>query len=280
MFARTVFCLFASALLSACGMKLEQAERAQPAADQHKAALYDGYLGLSKMEYGEGDYRDSDYFAARALLASDEQKIEPQVISARDLPADKLNELAIARRQVITALFRGAAEKAPLAAAEAQVKFDCWMQEQEENFQPDDIAACQNGFAAAMDRVKVVLAPEAAQVTSDDRLVYEVFFDFDSDGLSDAARQHIGAIAEITRSYEAPLVAVIGNADQVGATQYNLDLSQRRADVVAKELEAAGVKLLGVFASGDQAPAVANPERQPEQANRRTLIVVREAQPN
>ena len=37
---------------------------------------------------------------------------------------------------------------------------------------------------------------------------------------------------------------------------------------------------MGVFASGDQAPAVANPDRRPEQRNRRALIVVREAQKN
>lgn len=280
MFTRTLFCILVSTMLAACGTKLEQAEQAQPSQDLHKAALYDGYLGLSKMEYGEGDYQDSDFFADRALLASDDKKIEPQVISARVLPVDKLNEMAIARRKVITALYRGAAEKAPQAAAEAQVKFDCWMQEQEENFQPDDIAACRNAFDASIAKINAALSPDAAQVISDDRLVYEVFFDFDSDKLSGTASEHVQAIAEITKSYETPLVAVIGNADQVGATQYNLELSQRRANAVAKELEAAGVKILGVYASGDQAPAVANPERTPEQANRRALIVVREAKAN
>ncbi len=47
-------------VLTACGTKLEQAEKIQPAADEHGVALYEAYLGLSKAEFGEGDYKDSD----------------------------------------------------------------------------------------------------------------------------------------------------------------------------------------------------------------------------
>ena len=32
--------------------------------------------------------------------------------------------------------------------------YDCWVQEQEENFQPDDIARCRDGFLAAMEEVE------------------------------------------------------------------------------------------------------------------------------
>ena len=73
---------------------------------------------------------------------------------------------------------------------------------------------------------------------------------------------------------------MLGNADQVGTTDYNVDLSGRRANVVAKQLEANGVKPNAVIARGDQAPAVANPQRQPEAMNRRALIVIREATAN
>ncbi len=281
MFTRPIVCLLAGFAVAACsGTELEKAENAEPTAGEHGVALYEGYLGLSKAEYNEGDYRDSDFFATQAMLAGAGNKVEPQMISARDLPVERLNEMAVARRQVITVLFRGAAEKMPKEAAVAQTNFDCWMQEQEENFQEDDIAACRERLGIAIARLNAGLAPAAARNVSDDRLVYEVFFDFDSDALSPMAKEHLKAIAKVTEIYEDPVVAVIGNADQVGATDYNVDLSQRRADVVAKELEGAGVKLMGVFASGDQAPAVANPERRPEQRNRRALIVVREAQKN
>ena len=155
------------------------------------------------------------------------------------------------------------------------------MQEQEENFQPDDIAACREGFETAMKRIDAAFVPgEPFRGVTDDRLIFDVFFDFDKDELSAVAKDHLAAIAEITRSYEKPVVTVLGNADQVGATDYNLDLSQRRAKAVAEELKANGITPDAVLARGDQAPSVANPERAPEAMNRRALIVVREATPN
>lgn len=273
-------CVLACAIaLTACGQQLQKAEKIDPATDEHGEALYQGYLGQSKLEYSEGDYRDSDYFADRAMLAGANEKFDPQPIEARNLPADKLNEMAAARGQYITAVYRGSVQKLPVTSAEAQVGFDCWMQEQEENFQPEDIAACRDGFEQAMVKIDAALEGTGRAV-SDDRLVFDVFFDFDSDALSATAKEHLAAIAAVTRTYEQPVVTVLGNADQVGATDYNVDLSGRRANVVAKELEANGVKPAAVLARGDQAPAVDNPQRQPEAMNRRALIVIREATAN
>ncbi len=44
-----------------------------------------------------------------------------------------------------------------MEAANAQVMFDCWMQEQEENFQPPDIARCRDGFSAAIAAVEATI---------------------------------------------------------------------------------------------------------------------------
>ena len=59
--------------LGACafaGRTLEKAERTTPETDQHGQALYTGYIDLSQVEYAEGDYRDSDFFADRAIAAA------------------------------------------------------------------------------------------------------------------------------------------------------------------------------------------------------------------
>ncbi len=279
MVGRTIICIVGVLALAACGTQLEKAEQVEPKTDAHGEQLFEGYLALAKTEYGEGDYSDSDYFAARAILAGDNEKFEPQVISARDLPVERLNELAVARRKIVTALFRGAREKMPQDAADAQVQFDCWIQEQEENRQPDDIANCREAFGKTMGKISAVLAAAPVRIQSDDRMVFDIFFDFDSSELSDVAKEHVAAIADVAKTYENSMIAVIGNADQVGAADYNLELSQRRADAVGDLLKSAGVKLVGVFASGDQAPAVANPERRPEQLNRRTVVVIREKLP-
>ena len=81
-------------------------------------------------------------------------------MSARKIPAANVTELTDARARLISALNRGAATKAPMEAANAQVMFDCWMQEQEENFQPPDIARCRDGFYAAIAAVEEALKPK------------------------------------------------------------------------------------------------------------------------
>ena len=271
------------ALVGCEGTKLEEASKVSPNTDEHGEALYTGYLQLSETEYNEGDYRDSDFFAVRAERAANNEKFEPQEIGARDLPAKDLNDAATARRRLVVVLYQGAAQSYPRDAAQAQLGFDCWMQEQEEGFQTDDIASCRQRYETAMGRIEAAMAAkpiERAAPTSNYRLVFEVFFDFDSNELTEPAKNHIAAIADITKAYEKPVVAVIGNADQSGSENYNVELSQRRADIVAKELEKHGVIPDAVIGRGDQVPDVDQADKGSQRLNRRTIINVREAEAN
>ena len=137
-------------LVGCAGTELQKAETMSPQGTSYDRSLYDGYLGLSEGEYNEGDYSDSDYFAMRAMDAGSGKNVQPEMISSRNLPADKVDELTQARLRLMTALSSGVAEEKPLEAADAQIAFDCWMQEQEENFQPGDIASCRDRFMASV----------------------------------------------------------------------------------------------------------------------------------
>lgn len=127
--------------------------------------------------------------------------------------------------------------------------------------------------AAAVVEEEPVVVPERRQV-------FSVSFDFDSDELSPEAMDRLADVAGTVRTYDDPVVTVLGNADQVGATDYNVALSERRANVVANELAANGVEVDAVIGRGDQAPAVDNPDRRPEEMNRQAFVVVRESEPN
>src|SRR3546814_19987842 len=72
------------------------------------------------------------------------------MIATRDLPADKVDELSSARVRLMTAMSACAADEKPLDAAKAQANFDCWMEQQEENFQQQHIDACRDGYMTAM----------------------------------------------------------------------------------------------------------------------------------
>ena len=148
----------AGLVLSACaGQQLQHAKKATPGGTAFDKGLYAGYLKLSEGEYKEGDYVDSDAFANRAITAAGGQKVAPEALKARDLPSNKVGEMTNARKWLVSGLNKGAGTKAPKAAAAAQTGFDCWMQEQEENFQPKDIAACRKAFLAAMGKVESAL---------------------------------------------------------------------------------------------------------------------------
>lgn len=261
------------------GRQLEKVEKVEPPANPYDKALFEGYLTLSRTEYNEGDYRDSDVFARRAEAAARGETSGPEAISARDLPVQLLNVAANQRRRLVVAQILGAREAIPDQAAEAQLAFDCWMQEQEEDFQIDDIADCIERFDLAMERIEVVIDPTPIPepTVKLPRLVLEVFFDFDSAEVTTEAKKNIAAFAAWVPSYKSPVVSVVGNADQSGGVNYNFELSQRRADAVARELEALGVTVEGVFARGDQVPVIDRIDRAPERINRRVLMIVRES---
>ena len=151
----------ASLVLAACGGKLEQAERLSPAGSEFQQALYMGYIDLAKAEYNEGDYIDSDRFAEKAMAATRGEQVDPYRPEEWKLPADREPVLMGARDRLMAALDAGAANKFPNEAAKAQTSFDCWVQEQEENFQPKDIAACRDSFVLAMESIEKMMAPTA-----------------------------------------------------------------------------------------------------------------------
>ena len=66
-------------------------------------------------------------------------------MASRDLPPEHVGELTEARRRLMAVLSRHARIIAPERTAEAQLEFDCWMQEQEENRQPKDFECKPNG---------------------------------------------------------------------------------------------------------------------------------------
>ncbi len=101
-----------------------------------------------------------------------------------------------------------------------------------------------------------------------------VYFDFDvaepnADG--DAA---LTSIIEDLANVAPRRVRVAGHADRSGPEPYNLDLSRRRAENVAKRLIAGGVPAVAVAieAYGETRPAVATGDGVREPANRRAEI--------
>ena len=72
-----------------------------------------------------------------------------------------------------------------------------------------------------------------------------VYFEFDSAVLTKAARAKLDTLAASLHSRHVAAVKIVGFADKIGTSGYNMKLSQRRAAAVSKYLAAKGIKVRG-----------------------------------
>jgi outer membrane protein OmpA-like peptidoglycan-associated protein len=286
MLLRIISVAFLGLVLAGCelpGTKLEKAMHMNPEGSTFNRSLSQEYIDLASSEYNEGDYRDSDNFAVRAIQSGTGGTVAPEEISARWLPEDKVGELTSARQRLVGTLGKGAAEKLPVETARAQTGFDCWMQEQEENFQPDDIEACRSRFFAALEYIEDALKPkpiakmvEPPAPSSPSSELYLVYFDFDKAGLSEAAKTVLETASSAARKLKGMTVTVSGYTDLAGTADYNMELSKRRAIAVSEALIKTGVTAAAVKAEafGQTHPAIITADGVAEAGNRRVEILL------
>ena len=260
----------AAMILAGCaGLELEKAESLTPSGSQFSKNLYSGYIELSELEHYEGDYRDSDNFAVRASAAAANKPGEPEALAGRKLPTNKTGELSEARARLMAALAAGARDKAPVQAANAQVGFDCWMQEQEEDHQPDDIARCKSGFMQALLGAEAAVkpppmakapAPMRKKAMSPKKVTrkFVVYFPFDSSKITPESTRVILRAIDAAKTMKAKSVHLAGHTDRAGPPSYNIKLSGMRANAVAKVIEVGGIsgRKFGLGAFGENMNAV------------------------
>ncbi len=164
MVLRAVLMALAALSLAACGVNYDVMEaRSLPngGAEFHRALQTD-YADLAAAEKAEADWGDTKVFVQRARRAASGDTFPPESITARDLPDYSVSTLSDGRSRPVAALDDGARTGLPVMAAMAQSGFDCWMQEQEEDRQPEDIAACRSSFNIALRALEAAAARPAA----------------------------------------------------------------------------------------------------------------------
>jgi outer membrane protein OmpA-like peptidoglycan-associated protein len=101
-----------------------------------------------------------------------------------------------------------------------------------------------------------------------------VTFEFDRADLKPGFFEVLGSVALVIKEYEKTMVEVSGHTDSTGPEAYNQQLSERRADTVARYLAAQGVLPLRVFAQGigEHQPVASNSTAQGRALNRRVEL--------
>jgi peptidoglycan-associated lipoprotein len=106
---------------------------------------------------------------------------------------------------------------------------------------------------------------------------FNLYFQFDSDELTDAARALLPEILQLVKDRPAPDVVAIGHTDTTGSAVSNVQLGLRRATRVRDLLVRAGLDaaLIAVMSVGEADPLIPTPDETMEPRNRRVEVAVR-----
>ncbi|MGM0420874.1 MAG: OmpA family protein, partial [Bacillota bacterium] len=104
----------------------------------------------------------------------------------------------------------------------------------------------------------------------------EIQFEYDSAKLSPESESILAEVAQLLRKHQDLELYVVGHTDDTKSFQYNLELSQRRADAVVKALvEEYDISADRLVAGGvgPQAPVATNETEEGRAQNRRVALV-------
>ena len=106
------------------------------------------------------------------------------------------------------------------------------------------------------------------------RILGEIYFEFDKSTLSAEARQKLDEAARVALQETDTQVKVVGYTDDKGDPVYNTKLSQQRADAAMKYLKEKGVPERRIDAEGKGALSRNNATREERRKNRKVDIML------
>lgn len=257
---------------------------------QKLAEEYRNYTNRELKTYS--DHADSLHFARKGLAAARGDMVMPEPVSDWNLKPGNAEELIAMRSRLVNVMALGSRETQPDLSAFAQARFDCWIEEQEENFQAEQISACKSQFMDALTQLEAAMpaapAPMPEQPMAEaepfdvdpsqpmkvENAKYIVFFDFDQSDLNAGANSILDAAAEEAKNRQLVSINLVGHTDTSGSRDYNQKLSMKRANVVRDAMVQRGVasNLLSVNHRGEEELMVETADGVREPANRRTEI--------
>lgn len=291
---RPLIMLFAVISISACSFdKMDEVSAindASPVGNAFTQALtgeYKEYVNGELQTYD--DHADALHFSRKGLSAARGDMVMPEAVSDWNLLPGHAEELIVTRSRLVNVFALGARELQPQLSAFAQARFDCWIEEQEENFQQDKISGCKSQFMDALAQLEAAMppppppppAPEPQAFDVDpsepmkvENAKYIVFFDWDQSTLNSGANAILDAAAQEANGRDLISIDLVGHTDTSGSQAYNQKLSMKRANVVRDAMVQRGVaaNMLSVNHRGENELMVETPDGVREPANRRTEI--------
>jgi outer membrane protein OmpA-like peptidoglycan-associated protein len=106
--------------------------------------------------------------------------------------------------------------------------------------------------------------------------IYGIYFDFNKSDVKPESEPALSEIAKLLTGTPNLKVFIVGHTDNVGGVDYNMKLSQARADAVVKALTTkykANPQRLKAYGVGQLAPVAPNKTEEGRAKNRRVELV-------
>jgi len=260
--------------VSALGRRLEETERSLDDTEQSLADTE------QKMTAAEQRAAEADRLAAEATIRAETAEGQAQEASAHAREADAgrsqaEQERTQAEQERLRALELEAEARrnADLAQAEAEnARFEA----QEARRELEDLRAQReqelNRLFQALNRIVETRRTAIGMVMTlgSDRIEFE----FDSADLKPEDRELLSRITGILLTADSYQLQIFGHADEVGSDDYNLALSERRAQAVADYMVSAGLseEIMTVRGLGESMPLAEGDTPEAHARNRRVEI--------
>ncbi|MBC6440288.1 MAG: OmpA family protein [Rhodospirillales bacterium] len=304
---RTLVTAAAAVSLAACTTvsSIDRVTGMETGGDAFTRALHTGYVDNAYKEAGFHDWGDAGFFRDKAEKAGMGEAVLPEDPGTWDIQDEAmLAGLNSERARLIGVLDDGGRSEMAGLAGFAQTRYDCWVEEAEEGpeknapvaaHQVEELGRCRAAYLAAMEELTamaVVMTGETGEAAETAMPVetietvetampvetvseFVVYFRWDRSALSPLAQSFLDDVAAAEAASNPSSVSVSGYTDTSGPADYNMALSQSRANTVANYLVAAGVNPdtvnIGWFGQNDLAVETADGVREPN--NRRVEIV-------
>ncbi len=285
--------LFSLLLLNACSSSYEKISKNNYyPKEEFSKHLFEVYKKNASFEANEmHDWNSAKLYSEKALLAASGEKIKPEKLSYWKIPKDKMKELNIAYKNLMI-IYNKAIDLDPYNLAVAISSFDCWAEQQEENWQTWDINKCKTSFLNSMQNIyksiedekmlkdekvnaEEIINDSVAVVTKDkeENILQLIYFDFDKSNLSIVS---INKIRKFLKKYDDKIekYLIVGHTDTKGSEEYNINLSINRANAVKNILIQNGVieNNIKIIGKGEKNLMIKTADEVPHPINRRAEI--------
>lgn len=270
--------------------------------------LAEGYTDLAQQEDYEHHFNEQLVFENKAKQIREGIQVDPHQVAERKVPSWSIKELETARADFMLLLRGRAYQQLPYLLAQAQVMFDCWLEEQEENINEYDINICRKAFYSSFNQIKLELDSSQIKYKSpfnknnfnnrDENLEscyrskvcpdnnqyqmptivkpmsFILYFNLDSDRLTQHSIQMLQKIKKKAQQIKPKQISVKGHTDRAGKQLYNSDLSQRRVQSVINALVLSGIdkSLINSGYYGENQPKIKTQDGMVKAENRRVEI--------